>query len=100
MGRADYVGIVSQLLHGEIAAEALCARLLGRLPPGPQRRFLATQAADEARHRVLYTAYLARLGDIVPADDGSAPGSPRHSPGTAIRRPSSSRSMSCSRARR
>lgn len=74
MGRGDFVGVVSQLLHGEIAARALCARLIDRLPAGPHRRFVETQAADEDRHIALYSAYLARLGDIVPADDGFAAG--------------------------
>ena len=67
-----YVAIVSQLYYAEIAALRMCRRLLDEVPEPEARRFLDTQAADEARHARVYRAYLARLGDIAPIDEALA----------------------------
>lgn len=69
IARKDFIGAVSQLLHGERATLAICRDLHLRLE-GPARRFVAVQAVDEQRHVAIYERYLARAGDIAPARAG------------------------------
>jgi hypothetical protein len=66
LDRSVYVNMVSQLYYAEKFTIALIGRLLIELPDFQAKRFLAIQAADEARHARAYHAYLQRLGDIGP----------------------------------
>ncbi|MBI3452771.1 MAG: ferritin-like domain-containing protein [Rhodospirillales bacterium] len=68
LARRAYVDAISQLLHAEHATRRVCIRLAVELADPAARAFLATQIADEDRHIAAYTRYLARLGDIAPAD--------------------------------
>jgi hypothetical protein len=72
--RRTFVAAVSQLYHGEIATAAACRRLLAG-PVGINagaRACLEIQIADETRHARAYQTYLARLGDIAPAEPAVA----------------------------
>ncbi len=55
--------LLAQLRHGEAATGALCRRLCHEIPGQGAARFLAAQAADEARHAAAYAAYAARMGE-------------------------------------
>ena len=55
-----YRMLVSQLYHGERATLAMCERLGREISHPGARRFLAAQAADEARHAQAYALYLDR----------------------------------------
>lgn len=63
-----YRMLISQLYHGERAVLAMCERLSGEISDAGARRFLATQADDEARHAEAYARYLDRIGGIGPVD--------------------------------
>ena len=63
-----YRMLVSQLYHGERATLAMCERLGREISHPGARRFLAAQAADEARHAQAYALYLDRIGGIGPLD--------------------------------
>ena len=68
--RAMYIDMVSQLYYSEEATIALLGRMLQELPSLQAKRYLCTQAADESRHAQAYRAYLERLGDIAPINEG------------------------------
>jgi hypothetical protein len=63
--RRNHVVLVSQFLHGEAAALAVCRRL-ALTSDGADRAALDQQSADEARHVEAFRLYLARLGDTSP----------------------------------
>ena len=63
-----YRALVSQLHHGERATLAMCERLGREIRDPRARRFLAVQAADEARHAEAYALYLGRIGGIARPD--------------------------------
>jgi len=68
--RGTYVAAISQLYHGELATAESCRRLLAG-PLGEDsdaRACLEIQIHDEIRHAEVYGAYLARLGDVAPAE--------------------------------
>lgn len=69
MRRRTYAKLVSQFYHGEIATQQLCRRLIEQLDDGEASTFLRYQLKDELRHDAVYARYLARVGDILPADD-------------------------------
>ena len=63
--RRSYVGLVSQLFHGEAAALALTGRLLAAFSHDAHARAaLVWQEVDERRHVAVHVACLARLGEI------------------------------------
>jgi hypothetical protein len=64
-----YVEAVSQLLHAERLTGRACSHLARALPEPAARRFIESQARDEARHAHMYDRYLARLGDVAPMDE-------------------------------
>ena len=70
MGKAQYAGLISQMMYGERLSFELITGPLGAGQNATETAFLKTQAVDEARHVDAYSAYLARLGDITPREDG------------------------------
>jgi hypothetical protein len=68
--RTMYIDMVSQLYYSEEATIALLGRMLRDVPDLQAKRYLCTQAADESRHAQAYRAYLERLGDIAPINEG------------------------------
>lgn len=67
---ATYADLVSQLYYAEEATIAAIGRLLLDVPDFQAKRYLCTQAADEARHAQAYRRYLERVGDIAPINEG------------------------------
>jgi hypothetical protein len=65
-----YVDLVSQLYHLEDASIEVLGRLLDETSDAAIRRYLHTQIADETRHAETYLAYLQRLGDMAPINEG------------------------------
>jgi len=59
---------ISQLYHGEIATSRMCRALLGDFAPGPARRCLEFQIADETRHAEAFERYLEALGGVAAMD--------------------------------
>ena len=65
-----YIDMVSQLYYAEEATIALLGEMMQTLPDFQARQHVSTQAIDEARHARTYRAYLERLGDIAPINEG------------------------------
>lgn len=65
-----YIDMVSQLYYAEEATIALLGEMMQTLPDFQARQYVSTQAIDEARHAWTYRAYLERLGDIAPINEG------------------------------
>ncbi len=65
-----YIDMVSQLYYAEEATIALLGKMMQTLPDFQARQYVSTQAIDEARHARTYRAYLERLGDIAPINEG------------------------------
>ena len=68
MSRDQARAMISQLYRGEIATSRLCQTLLREVAPGPARRCLAYQIADERRHAEAFRRYLEPLGGVAPVD--------------------------------
>ncbi len=64
--RAIYIRVVSQLYHGELAAQRFCRSLVGRLGESEADFCLGIQLADETRHAEIFGRYLTLLGGIAP----------------------------------
>lgn len=64
--------VISQLYHGEMATSRMCRALIGELEPGPVRRCMAFQIADELRHAAVYERYLEPLGGVASVDGNLA----------------------------
>jgi hypothetical protein len=65
-----YVDMISQLYHFEEASIEVLGRLVEESDDRIIRRYLHTQIADETRHAAVYRAYLGRLGDMAPINEG------------------------------
>ncbi len=65
-----YIDMVSQLYYAEEATIALLGEMMQTLPDFQARQYVSTQAIDEARHARTYRAYLERLGDVAPINEG------------------------------
>lgn len=66
--RSIYIRVVSQLYHGELAAQRLCRSLVGRLGHSEADFCLEIQLADETRHAEIFDRYLTLFGGIAPAE--------------------------------
>jgi hypothetical protein len=67
--RKAYVTLISQLYYGELASLRMCATLRPLLDGATPLALLDLQAADEARHALLYERFMGRLGEMAPQDD-------------------------------
>jgi hypothetical protein len=65
-----YVDMISQLYHLEKATIEVLGRLAQDTTEPAVQRYLTTHIADETRHARAYRAYLERLGDMAPINEG------------------------------
>jgi hypothetical protein len=70
MSKATYVGMVSQFYYAEEATIMAIGQLLQQVPEFQARRYLCTQALEEARHAQIYRRYLDLIGGLAPVDEG------------------------------
>lgn len=64
--KALSINALSQLYHGENAAQGMCRSLAPRLDLPEARACIEAQQEDESRHVAIYERYLTGLGGIAP----------------------------------
>lgn len=81
--RAEWLqlGRFAGFQFGEAWATAVAAAYLQALPRAEQRLYLATQAADEARHVVFFARFLREVLDRKPEEGDGTPSNMKASPG-------------------
>ncbi len=66
--KAGGAEVLSQILYGEKASLRLVRQLAAMVEDPDERRFLQSQAEDEARHVEVFSRYIALLGEVQPPD--------------------------------